>query len=551
MKNFRCIIIPCCIVTGSLIAQTGEVGIGTLTPQAMLHVDSGTVLFNGGLAIPMVPGNPPASGAGVRMMWYPDKAAFRVGTVGITGNTFWNKDSIGLYSFAAGYNVKAKGKYSVALGEGTQATGISAFSFGKDSQANGDFSTAYSFGVANGDFSTAVGPTTANATFAISMGSVTTANGYSGLVVGMHNDPIVTPQTAPGATTPLFIVGNGDNTIEQSNAMVVRKDGNVGLGTNVPAKRLHVSEGASNALISSSSVALFENDGPIHISLITPSVYPGAIYFGNEISATHGAIEYNSGIVIGGLTFRTNNVSRMFLNALGRLGLGTTTPEVLFEASGTGDQFLRITSTNTFDAGLQFFRTGNGADWQIVDSVGSLYFSRSTDDLLTETEVLRLTTHVAPGSDDAVSLGLSGLRWTEVWAVDGTINTSDVREKEEIHDLDFGLAKVMALRPITFLWKNQPIEHRTPRLGFIAQELREVLPEVVVTHAWKEESETSPAEWAEVERLGVRYSEIIPVLTKGIQEQQALIEAQSGMIETQRRLIEDLQARMLALEAKR
>lgn len=543
MKSFRWLIIPCGFITGSLFAQTGKVGIGTLTPQAMLHVDSGTVLFNGGFAIPPVPGNPPASGAGVRMMWYPDKAAFRVGAIGVTGSTFWNKDSIGLYSFAAGHNVKAKGNYSVALGEGTQATGNNAFSFGKFSMAKGDFSTAYSFGVANGDYSTAVGATTANAIYGISMGSFTTANGYSGLVVGMHNDPIVTPQTAFGATTPLFIVGNGDNTIGQSNAMVVRKDGHVGLGTNVPAKRLHVSEGASNALITSSSVALFENDGPIHINLITPSVYPGAIYFGNEISATHGAIEYNSGIVIGGLTFRTNNVSRMFLNAIGRLGLGTNTPDALFEAAGDGDQHIRFTSTNANDVGLQFFRTGGGADWHIVDSLGTLYFNRSIDDLLTETEILRLTTNVAPGSDDAVSLGLSNLRWTEIWAVDGTINTSDAREKELINDFDSGLSKVMQLRPVTFFWKNHPIEHRTPRIGFIAQELREVLPEVVITHEWKEETETTPAEWKEVDRLGVRYSEIIPVLTKAIQEQQALIE-------TQQALILDLQTRMAALETK-
>jgi hypothetical protein len=236
------------------------------------------------------PDDPPVSGAGTRLMWYPGKAAFRVGTVAITGNTFWNKDSIGLYSFAAGYNVKAKGNYSVALGEGTHATGNNAFSFGRSSRARGDYSTAYSFGVANGDYSTAVGATTANAIYAISMGSFTTANGYSGLVVGMHNDPIVTPQTAPGATTPLFIVGNGDNTIGQSNAMVVRKDGNVGIGTSYPIRKLHISSGTGGGQYHSDADLIIEDGNAAYLQFSTSDAQLAGILSGNNTTSIRSAI---------------------------------------------------------------------------------------------------------------------------------------------------------------------------------------------------------------------------------------------------------------------
>lgn len=45
-------------------------------------------------------GDIPASGAGTRMMWYPERAAFRVGRV--TGN-HWDDSNIGDYSTAMGY----------------------------------------------------------------------------------------------------------------------------------------------------------------------------------------------------------------------------------------------------------------------------------------------------------------------------------------------------------------------------------------------------------------------------------------------------------------
>jgi hypothetical protein len=40
------------------------------------------------------------------LMWYPDKAAFRVGAV---VDKSWDKDSIGYYTFASGQTTKAKG----------------------------------------------------------------------------------------------------------------------------------------------------------------------------------------------------------------------------------------------------------------------------------------------------------------------------------------------------------------------------------------------------------------------------------------------------------
>jgi len=134
--------------------------------------------------------------------------------------------------------------------------------------------------------------------------------------------------------------------------------------------------------------------------------------------------------------------------------------------------------------------------------------------------------------------------WSSVWAVDGSINTSDRKNKTNIKKLDYGLAEILQLKPVRFQWKNR--EDRGEKLGLIAQDLLEVLPEVVKTHEWSITSEEAGAakEKVEVENLGVYYSDIIPVLIHGIQEQQARIEELEEEVAT----LQTLNERILALE---
>jgi len=104
-------IVVATICTQTAFAQSGNVGIGTITPKARLHVADSSVVFTGSATIfdflpaPSVP-PPPISGGGTRMMWYPQRAAFRVGFV---NGLNWDKDNIGLFSFASGYSTKASG----------------------------------------------------------------------------------------------------------------------------------------------------------------------------------------------------------------------------------------------------------------------------------------------------------------------------------------------------------------------------------------------------------------------------------------------------------
>lgn len=97
------------------------------------------------------------------------------------------------------------------------------------------------------------------------------------------------------------------------------------------------------------------------------------------------------------------------------------------------------------------------------------------------------------------------------------VPVSDRRLKKNIDSISYGLAAVMALRPVEYLMNNES-DDAQKHLGFIAQEALEVIP-------------SSVSEMLEG-ILGMDKGEIIPVLVKAIQEQQAAIDQLKAEIQT-------------------
>jgi len=195
----KLLFIACILI--SLKSFPQNVGIGTAVPHtsAALHVDIGPSQTKGFLVTGSSTGAHffPNLGAGKRMMFYPAHGAFRAGIV--SGNQ-WDDLNAGFYSAAFGNDVMAKGTGSFATGFKTNAAG--------------NFSNA--------------------------LGLYSNAKGICLTVVGMYNDSLLAAD--PGvatATSPLFVVGNGDIN-SNSNAFVVRKDGNVAIGNFSPDHRLDV-----------------------------------------------------------------------------------------------------------------------------------------------------------------------------------------------------------------------------------------------------------------------------------------------------------------------
>ncbi|HHZ66220.1 MAG TPA: hypothetical protein EYN51_12130, partial [Flavobacteriales bacterium] len=214
-----------------VIDSDGDVGIGTPTPEAKLDVRDGTVLFEG------TTGVTPVSGLGTRMMWIPAKAALRAGTV---GSSHWDDVNIGQGSVALGLNTTASKDASVAIGHGNTASGFASLALGLGTNASGDISTAMGLTTrATNEFTTAMGASTAaTGKYSTATGNSTIAQSVSSFVVGQFNVPIGNIAIDQGANA-LFIVGNGINNA-RSNAFVVRRDGHVGIGTNIPSRQLHV-----------------------------------------------------------------------------------------------------------------------------------------------------------------------------------------------------------------------------------------------------------------------------------------------------------------------
>jgi hypothetical protein len=123
---------------------------------------------------------------------------------------------------------------------------------------------------------------------------------------------------------------------------------------------------------------------------------------------------------------------------------------------------------------------------------------------------------VWPGQDGVFSLGSPYKRWNAIYAKNGVVDTSDYRLKEEIKRVPYGLEEVLRLEPVAFRWKDQPEEGE--RLGLIAQDVIDIVPTVV----------TVPD--SDDGYYGIRYSELVPVLIKAIQEQQDVIEALSNRV---------------------
>ena len=120
----------------------------------------------------------------------------------------------------------------------------------------------------------------------------------------------------------------------------------------------------------------------------------------------------------------------------------------------------------------------------------------------------------------------------------GTYHTSsDSRIKENVADITFGLAHVLQMRPVSFNftdWYDRDGIQET-RLGFIAQEVKTVVPNAVkvATHTvefnYDDENDVRTVLHEPITDMhSIEDTQMIPVLVKAIQELKAEIDALKG-----------------------
>ena len=109
-----------------------------------------------------------------------------------------------------------------------------------------------------------------------------------------------------------------------------------------------------------------------------------------------------------------------------------------------------------------------------------------------------------------------------IYAVSTSISAiSDIRLKENIRTIGYGLNEIIQLKPKMFDWKAGHGNCTKDNLGFIAQDVETILPELVT-----EWNHTEGVESYKTLKMG----DMIPVLTKAMQEQQCIICSQASMI---------------------
>jgi hypothetical protein len=295
-----------------------------------------------------------------------------------------------------------------------------------------------------------------------------TINGSTG--VAGNNGTAGTP-TYQGEDTNTGIFFPAADTVAVATAGVevarIDSSGNLGIGTTSPGVKLEVSSAADLFRLRTSTA---RGGGNGYMSFNDPTGRKAYLGYGGADDGFIVANEMNAPML-----FLTNATERARIDASGNLLMGTTDPGtdyVRFACNGqTRNQLGLISLDNVANNGFVMFRTSNGT------LIGGISRNGSTNAVLYAT-------------------------------------TSDYRLKESVADLSDGLSRVMALRPVSWVWKDCDGETGE---GFIAHEVQDVVPAAVSGEKDAVEADGS------IKAQGMDASYLVATLVKAIQEQQALI----------------------------
>ncbi len=251
--------------------------------------------------------------------------------------------------------------------------------------------------------------------------------------------------------------------------------------------------------------------------------------------AIRWSADTNMGIYRGGtdiLRFSTAGADRLTINASGNVGIATTNPSqaklVVNGGTGTG---MHIVNTGDTALGLYVLNWDDG-DGIIVESGGGdgiTSFAAFGDAVYGEGDN---GIHGGSYYGNAVyGQALTSSAWAGYFLAPGTVPvarfqnsngtcdinptsttlscSSDERLKKNISTIDNALDKIMALRGVNYNWKNDAADSPS-KLGFIAQEVEQIFPELVHT-----DKETGYKQLAS--------NNLIAVAVNAIQEQHSIV----------------------------
>jgi hypothetical protein len=350
---------------------------------------------------------------------------------------------------------------------------------------------------------------------------------------------------ASGALT--FGSGSNNNT----ERMRIDSSGNVGIGTTTPASILDIKGSTGNSVITLNSASaidaypsigklrFYSNDNSTNSSGEVGSVEVIGIGTWNG-AANNAAMTFN---LIQGLAGTTSPVEAMRIDSSGNLlvgatsavGLGNGTNEGISISSsqkqiivGTDSDVSLYLNRQTSDGDIAVFRKDGSTVGSIgVNNTDNLFISGNS----THAGLEFLGVSIAPhknGSlvDNTLDIGTGSHRFDDIYATNGTIQTSDRNEKQDIAELSDAEQRVaVAAKGLLrkFRWRDAVAEkgdEARTHFGIIAQDLQAAFAAegldagdyaMFISSTWTDEDTGE-----ERTRMGVRYSELLAFIIAAI-----------------------------------
>ncbi|MGE9743863.1 tail fiber domain-containing protein [Bdellovibrio bacteriovorus] len=449
------------------IANNGNVGIGTTTPQSKLDV-------NGGIRATEI-----CDEAGVNCKDISSGWGATVPNLTLAADN----TSVGLYA-DGGTNGVAVGHASyaptsgVAVGDSAdgnfQGTAVGYFANGSASGVSvGWSSNATTSGVG-------VGAQAQASRYGVSLGYQAGYNANTGGLAAGNGNVFLGYKAGVdgGQRSNTFIIANNSMTAKTPLMFGKFDTGNVGIGTITPSAKLEVAGGLRVA------------DG----SLAAPSISfsansdTGLYHYGGE-----GVGVVTDGTLAVGFTPWSAYYSTSII-----LPNGTAVEHAIGSGSAAGLFFPNAATLAV---------TTNGAERLRVDSAGNVGIG-----VTGPTSKLQVAGNITPDITASKNIGSSTLRWNNIYLSNAPDVSSDARLKKNVKDSDLGLGFINSLRPVSWTWKDEN-QGATEHYGVIAQEA-----ELAIAKAKGEPSDVIVTHNEDSDSYSVRYTELIAPIIKAVQE---------------------------------
>jgi hypothetical protein len=321
------------------------------------------------------------------------------------------------------------------------------------------------------------------------------------------NDAITTEQTAYE-----IVRTSGSNSINYhrwytgtTECMRLATSGALGVGTTTPTAKFHAyGAGADNRHRSQSS-----DSGGVIVEMLADGASVGVL----SVNTNHP------------LVFQTNSAERMRISASGNMLVGTTTSNYsagLLQVGNGGATGKFI--INTQDSNFCSMQIGNpGSGTAAEASICFISSVTSFGTAPTSTHGNQYIWAIGPGvygqPGNYFTIGNPGFGSANIrlaWNGTSWLAVSDERVKNITGEITNANEIIKDWRTVFYSMKSD--EFNSIKTGLIAQDVIKTLPEVV------DVPEKEMDDDGKLNPLSLNYQEIIPVLIKAIQEQQAMIE---------------------------